>query len=73
MKKPGTIVTKEQFMDASMKFYFADRYERSAEREENPERAAMLKAKSEKLNDDAAKILGFVDYNEFEEFHENDN
>lgn len=71
MKKPGTIVTKEQFMDASMKFYFADRYERSARQETNPERAELLKVKSAKLNDQASRILGFVDYNEFEEFHEN--
>lgn len=70
MKKPGTIISKQAHMEASSKFYFADQYERSARKEENPERARMLQEKSEKLKDEAAKIFGFADYQEFEDFHE---
>lgn len=70
MKKPGTIISKQAHMEASSKFYFADRYECSAQKEENPERARILREKSEKLKDEAAKMFGFVDYQEFEDFHE---
>lgn len=70
MKKPGTVISKQAYMEASSKFYFADQHERSAQKEENPERARMLREKSEKLKDEAAKIFGFVSYQEFEDFHE---
>lgn len=70
MKKPGTEISKQDYMKASSKFYFADQHERSAQKEEDPERARMLREASVKLKDEAAKIFGFVDYREFEEFHE---
>lgn len=57
MRKPGVEVSKKDYMEASMKFYFA-------ERTEDRERAA-------KLNDEAARLLGFANYEEFEDFNEN--
>lgn len=71
MKKPGMIISKQDYMEASSKFYFADQHERSACKEKDPERARILREKSTKLNDEAAKLLGFANYEEFEEFHEN--
>lgn len=56
MKKPGVEVSKNNFMEASLKFYLADRTED--------------KARADRLNDEASKLLGFADYAEFEDFHE---
>ena len=70
MKKPGTVISKQDYMEASSKFYFADQHERSAQKEKDPERARMLRETSVKLKDEATKIFGFVDYQEFEDFHE---
>lgn len=70
MKKPGTIISKQAHMEASSKFYFADRYERSAQTEEHPDRVRMLLEKAAKLKEEAAKLFGFDSYREFEDFHE---
>lgn len=56
MRKPGVEVSKQDYMEASLKFYLADR-------SEDLERA-------DKLNNEAVKLLGFADYEEFEAFHE---
>lgn len=56
MRKPGVEVSKQDFMEASLKFYLADR-------SEDQER-------TNKLNNEAARLLGFADYDEFEAFHE---
>lgn len=56
MRKPGVEVSKQDYMEASLKFYLADR-------SEDLER-------TDKLNNEAAKLLGFADYEEFEAFHE---
>lgn len=57
MTKPGVEVSKKDFMTGSMLFYFAGRTED--------------KEKAAEMNDKAAKLLGFDNYQEFEEFHEN--